>query len=202
MNYKTIIEHCWRVYDEDFPNNGVLKIDSKDDLQWGFRFDDSTNELYIAFRGSDNRDNWSRNFKLVPTYISRLGFAHRGFMGAWKSIEPYISPIIDHAKDNNFRIVFCGHSLGGAIAQIGCEVISRTYPNCRVVTIGSPKVFGRFSRVKARHFRLVIDDDPVPKLMGLFYKHYEWALLERTTEGIISPSDHTCKHYLEVFNDL
>jgi len=203
MNFSKIIEYCSAVYDdEDFQNNGILKIDTKDELQWGFRFSSETNELYIAFRGSYNADNWLANINIFPTWLSGVGGVHRGFMGASQSIIPFLDPIISHAKDHKFRIVFCGHSLGGAIAQIIGEIISKSYPNVRIVSIGSPKVFTRFAKVRAKHFRLIIDDDPIPKLMGFLFKHYEYALLERTTEGVISIADHSCKHYREVFKDV
>lgn len=84
----------------------------------------------IAFRGSDSKLDWARNFLAFP-----LSGKHAGFLAsatkAWARV-PSEGPI-----------VLTGHSAGGAIAKlIAAFFVGVGKAPVKVTTFGAPKVFG------------------------------------------------------------
>ena len=131
-----------------------------------------TNALIVSFRGtSSNKDiltdlRVSREKLPLANMSSQLWpLVHFGFKEQFFSINPHLEKKIK-AHDT---IIFCGHSLGGALATIGSLYYAFQYPNKNIacVTFGSPRVgdgafVSYFNQRITNTLRYVNDNDPVP----------------------------------------
>lgn len=125
--------------------------------------------VIFAFRGTQVTSGWSWadildniRMKLVPTGLNNLIRLHSGYQSYFRHLEPAIQKVIKENPDK--RIIFTGHSLGGAVASvagffIGCFA---------VYTFGAPKsgdaAFKRFwKRSNSSLFRVVHALDIAPK---------------------------------------
>ena len=83
------------------------------------------NTLYLYFQGSNGAMDWKNNldFPIKPYKRMDRGIwlVHRGFLRVWKSVEPYISPLID--DESIKEITIAGYSHGGALAVLCHEYI-------------------------------------------------------------------------------
>lgn len=128
--------------------------------------------LVVAFRGTSSKKDvltdlsvTREKLPLANTPFPLLPLVHSGFMSQFFSINSHIEGVV--AEHNN--IVFCGHSLGGALATIGSLYYSFQYPekNISCVTFGSPRVgdntfVSYFNERIPNTLRYVNDNDPVP----------------------------------------
>lgn len=153
----------------------------------------STNNIFVCFRGThgqfhtNNSDfirNWGHNLNSAsethPLYQdSKL---HQGFFKAFTEIEkPCINDvkkvIASHCDRNNpLKLIFCGHSLGGALAQICASLFLKIVELVGVqgylITFGSPRVGDKafaekMMSSKLNIFRVRNFNDPVTYVPGL-----------------------------------
>lgn len=98
---------------------------------------------------------------------------HKGFLGAYKSIESELNQLLNINK----ATYFAGHSLGGALAILAYFSLDKIRSK-KCVTFGSPRVFSkevakRFINLSGNITRYEAKGDPVPYLppylMG--YRH-------------------------------
>lgn len=97
---------------------------------------------FFIFRGTQYLADWLTNMN-VSTSSSSLGMpVHDGFNKTFKSIEPQLINYMGQLDSHNIHTVNCiGHSLGGAIATICGEWITKTYGrSTKIYTFGSPRV--------------------------------------------------------------
>ena len=90
----------------------------------------------IVFRGTQQAGDWAFNLFPMPVpYAGRL--CHGGFVAShasvWGKIEPYI--------DYNKRTLICGHSLGGALAELTAAKLNGKHDNLNLITFGKPNTF-------------------------------------------------------------
>lgn len=130
------------------------------------------NDLYVVFQGSESTVDWINNaiFELVPN-TSGQGHYHRGFMHActlsFKDIGAQI--LNEVSKNPNINIIITGHSLGGAMAMLYCQLLKEANPQLSVtslVTFGQPRCgnldfIKSFDTLKIPYFRFVNDGDYV-----------------------------------------
>jgi predicted lipase len=104
-----------------------------------------TDVLVIAFRGTSSREDVFTDLsiarkKMPLTHVSEKWWPqiHSGFSDQFFSVNKYL----DESVKENDSIIFCGHSLGGALATIGSLYYSFQYPEKTIacVTFGSPRV--------------------------------------------------------------
>jgi len=162
------------------------------------------NHLAIAFRGSSSWQDWIHNFnaKRVPpptTFRQYDCQLHKGFYGLANNLFPSINEHIwrfvearptsrgrsGRQRNQDINITLCGHSLGGALAQLfsvcrnehhyGSSLIRATY------TFGAPRI-GKgeaFRLITRPHYRLIVRGDPVPQTPPLFTDDFEASFLDR-----------------------
>lgn len=190
--------------------------DGIDTQGYGFLFEDAA---FIVMRGSESATDWAgnqndkitgekpdtrwwpsaQNAEAVRVHVpgQHLGFA-RGWRAVRKQIEAWIDDLPPTVDGKPRRFVFSGHSLGGALAQIGAFDF-KTIENrdvVAVVSFGAPLVGnGQFSKkyeavLGGRTVRLESDGDIVPQIMGRWYYRIHWRArdwIERRIYGRISP---------------
>ena len=90
----------------------------------------------IVFRGTQQVGDWAFNLFPVPLpYAGRL--CHGGFVAAHKSVWSEIEEHIDYKK----RTLICGHSLGGALAELSAAKLNGKHDNLSLITFGKPNTF-------------------------------------------------------------
>ncbi|RYP68134.1 hypothetical protein DL771_006876 [Monosporascus sp. 5C6A] len=152
------------------------------DIQ-GFISVDDTNELIVAsFGGSISIRNWIADlvFIQVPCDLVKNCALHAGFATAWAEIDDKVLAGIKAAKAANpsYKIIFTGHSLGGAVATIGAGYIRDKGYDIDIYSYGSPRP-GNNAFVKhvteqaGLEYRITHLSDPVPRLPPILlnYRH-------------------------------
>lgn len=135
----------------------------------------TTTDLIVAFRGTADIRNWLTDFDFpkLPLYWA-AGKVHRGFNDALDSIAEKLDEAINPVDP--CRLWVTGHSLGGALAMLFALrlMVRRRMKVAGVYTFGQPRVgnlafsLGYNAILKERTFRVVHDDDIVPRLPWLF----------------------------------
>lgn len=158
------------------------------------------NTLYIYFESSNGELDWLNNFYFPakPYNVeNKIWLAHRGFVGVFKSIEPYIAtPVSDLTLE---KIVIVGYSHGGALAVLCHEYVWYNRPDLRHAlegyAFGAPRViWGQIPSSTASRWQALtiirnIDDIVThlpPKIFG--YTHVG-TILEIGKKGKYSKID-------------
>lgn len=151
-------------------------------------------DIYISFRGTESADDILSDLNVIKTkfrsnqqYTTKIQERiHRGFSEQYFSIRDNMFIELDNILHNNIveRLIFTGHSMGGAIATIAILDYALNYPNqiniLHCITFGCPRVgnwyfCNLFSKTIAMNnvIRFANKIDPVtfvPPLLFLF-KH-------------------------------
>ena len=139
--------------------------------------------IVIAFRGSSTPEEWLGNTLVNQIDLELLSGhkapVHSGFYKVFESIESLIQTWVNYANDAGKKIIFTGHSLGGALAILSGLVFSANV--FEVVSFAAPRVGGAaFARIAqqlaVQHTRIAIEDDLVTKLpietVFFSYEHF------------------------------
>jgi hypothetical protein len=128
--------------------------------------------LVVAFRGTSSREDVLTDLSITRRELPLSGLSepefplvHSGFHEQFFSVNKEIEKDIEE----NDEVIFCGHSLGGALATIGSLYYSFLYPDKDIscVTFGSPRVGDNrfvelFDERISNSLRYVNDNDPIP----------------------------------------
>ena len=151
--------------------------------------------LYLLFQASHGCTDWENNldFPAIPYRdMPDRWMCHRGFLKAWKGVEPYIAKVL--AETAAQRITVAGYSHGGALAMLCHEYIWFAHPRFRDILTGvgygAPRVLFRipgtlWPKERWATFTVVRNlDDIVTHLppYWLFYRHVG-TLLEIGEKG-------------------
>ena len=131
----------------------------------------------VVCRGTEARE-WGdiqADANALAAVAETVGRVHRGFKAEVDEIWPYLEKELE---TNTKPLWFCGHSLGGAMANIcaGRCMLSyiRSEPE-ELYTFGSPRVGCRryVNHVKLKHYRWVNNNDVVTRIPPpwLGYRH-------------------------------
>lgn len=103
------------------------------------------NDVVIAFRGTEsNLSDWWTDLKgeLVANSFGK-GRLHKGFKTAADSVYQHVVRYIKNVATDKSRLFVCGHSLGGALAQLTASRLAAdsSLPPLRgVFTYGAPRL--------------------------------------------------------------
>ena len=131
----------------------------------------------VVCRGTEARE-WEdikADANALAAVAETVGKVHRGFKAEVDEIWPYIEKELE---PNTKPLWFCGHSLGGAMANICAGRCMLSYIKSEpeeLYTYGSPRIGCRryVSHVKLNHFRWVNNNDIVTRMPPpwLGYRH-------------------------------
>ena len=125
----------WSIKAYNEKNKDTIKIESALTSTTVFIAKRKTIDI-IVFRGTQQVGDWAFNLFPAPVpYASRL--CHGGFVAAHASVWGEIEEHIDYSK----RTLICGHSLGGALAELTAAKLNGKHENLSLVTFGKPNVF-------------------------------------------------------------
>lgn len=129
-----------------------------------YAFERRGNTLFIYLQWSNGHTDWKNNFDFPAKPYRRMGrtvwLAHRGFSRVWKSVEPYLSHLIDDATLDG--IVTVGYSHGAALAVFCHEYAWYHRPDLRNALegygFGCPRVLWGFpsSAILSRWDRFLV----------------------------------------------
>lgn len=156
---------------------------------WGNEF--GGNDIYVFFTGSESSKDWQNNVDIRGSQVpDTWGCAsakplrtHMGYMQAFSSIaDPVLAALQSKLATTPtvHRVVFCGHSMGGAIATLAALYVACKMPSVRpnvcCVTFGSPQVgdgnfVAFFNDTVPVCVRVVNPMDPVPRLLNAQFVH-------------------------------
>ncbi|KAI9228540.1 MAG: Alpha/Beta hydrolase protein [Piptocephalis tieghemiana] len=183
--------------------------------------------LVIAFRGSVRPLNWANNLMLKQVVTQIPGASprvrvHAGFWRTWRSVRSEILISLDRALSSrppNTPILVCGHSLGGALAQLCAADLKATLGgseglvDIRTWTIGQPRVGNRrwsehYASLDLPTTRIVHSKDLFPHLgpknMGWRHAGDEWWVRHKGTRILrcTGPAGYECKEASNSFSGL
>ncbi len=123
---------------------------------------------YVVFRGTQQPQDWLFNLSALPYRYNRR-WAHAGFVAAHKSVWKRIRRLLDPKK----RTVFCGHSLGAALAELSAHCC-QDFTDLSLVCFGKPNVFLARSKQRMTHLQVQISfvsgSDVVTRIPKLCYR--------------------------------
>ena len=160
----TACRYANKAYDDEIPNS--IKIESKLTSTTAYVVKRKSIDI-ICFRGTASLQDWLFNFSALPVpYAGRL--CHGGFVAAhmsvWRKIKKHIHP--------KKRTLICGHSLGGALAELSAAKLNGKHPNLNLATFGKPNTFFKgFKRPMKldKQISMVCGSDMVAQIPKLCY---------------------------------
>ena len=136
--------------------------------------DDKTGKmtLYVCYRDTRSLEDvlTDLNMDFSPFIIKgkQYGRVHSGFREIWKNVN-FLSDVKSFLKSHpSSRVVFTGHSMGGAIAHLASmEVAVLTDHTPLMYSFASPRVFDKFGKSefikRVKHIRFKNGDDIIPE---------------------------------------
>ncbi|AUF82676.1 class 3 lipase [Tetraselmis virus 1] len=172
-----------------------------------FKFFPDTNTIYIGFSGTVTSigqdvltdlniiDETSKvKFRDTPATV------HKGFNELYNQVHPSVVSILEEYKPT--RVVFCGHSLGGALATLAAAITAVENPDTVVdcYTFGSPQVgdqlfVNTFNENVATSVRVVNPYDLVPYSLSSQFGHVKGGYYVTTISSDIFPASHFIDAY-------
>lgn len=175
-----------------------------DEVEWAVRpFSDGA---AMAFRGTEDTEDWLDNMRVMPWRQSGVGWCHAGWLKGVNKAWPQI--LRDLYAYQGLPIYLTGHSKGGAEAAIvAARLCGLGRAPYALVTFGSPKPgfagIGRIlteHRVEIRRYVNGADGVPLTPVSRLSYRHPAPAI--HIGNGHHPISDHDMKRYIAALESL
>ncbi|KAJ2357152.1 hypothetical protein GGF43_001634 [Coemansia sp. RSA 2618] len=167
---------------------------------------DYTRIIVVAFRGSADANDWIQDsefsFDPWPAHVPG-SMVHHGFLSAYQSVAHNVTGVIARlaAQYPSYKLVFTGHSLGGAESAICAvdmlarnpQLKKRTY----IYTYGMPRVgndvwAGAVEALGVPTYRVVYENDLVPHIpfAWLGYMHCGQEVWIHHNRTVFCGKDH------------
>jgi hypothetical protein len=134
--------YCGMVYESDLSSYDDMFVEEQDDIKHIIIFNGDL--AYVIVRGTVmlNVNNWLTNASAVQAKFHGNCLAHSGYLKTTDQIYPSIWKKIKNRAEVS-RVVFAGHSLGGAIAHLlnARSLLNKEGISSTSVGFGSPMVF-------------------------------------------------------------
>ncbi len=180
-------------FDWDAPPEAIRPRDRRDRGVQAYIASGET-MLVVVFRGSSEKADWATNLqsgKRRAQIGERSVLLHAGFWLAYSQIAMSLEAAIATELDRLPRpLIFTGHSLGGALAQIAAAVSTRPEA-AACYTFGAPRVSGSWFRraLRVPHYRFVNGWDVVPVappiLLGYAHTGPSWHLKRNPPKTVL-----------------
>ena len=143
------------------------------------------NSVYVSFRGTEASSDIIADLDVRMIPLPSIGTnvrVHLGFYRQFTSIKDQIWEYL--SKYECESVVFCGHSLGAAVATIAAVAYAKEFPDKHVkcFTVGSPRVGNKhfckeFNTSVAQNYRIFNENDPVSMIpMSMRFQHVDNAV--------------------------
>lgn len=171
-------------------------------------------KIVFTFEGTENIGDWLSNLNVLPCPVARIGsVVHQGF---WNKFQKWIPTIMKYLravyKEKSFlgyttyttwakKIIFGGHSLGGAQAQLAAAYFKVCFPDVEIEVFsqGAPSPFwltkpldyitiSHPKRFKSYFYDECIfnpsRDDPVPDIL-YWLGFWHWFDFEKPARRVV-----------------
>ena len=153
----------------------------------------------LAVEGTNETTDWVTNLK----FLIKRDDCHRGFQNnANRTLAQLVLGY--EALNPERKLVFAGHSLGGATATLLADLMLPHNNNIAIVTAGSPRPGGRRLRRRLKdveHLRFVHGNDIVPGtppwLAGYVHTHPVIKLKDENDTRFDGVADHNMGDYYD-----
>ncbi|KAJ2007713.1 hypothetical protein GGI04_001421 [Coemansia thaxteri] len=170
----TVLDYTWR---------------SKSPASAGYiGHNDSTRVIVVVFRGTADTDDWVQDseFSLDPWPPQIPGsMVHHGFLTAYQSVSGKVTKMVINLARRypDYKLVFTGHSLGGAETVMCAVDVLQQVPELKkrvhIYTYGMPRIGNDawadgIDKMELPVYRVVYENDLVPHIpfQWLGYKHF------------------------------
>ena len=197
-------EYCDEAYRKATEENKLYEIRNN---EFSYHVKQDSGVTILIFRGTDNTKNFWTDIDARPTHDLGLDvYFHRGF----KDAATWLIEDIKRDYKLEKTVYLTGHSLGGAIAQIIGLWLDQEGHNVQIYTFGSPKVSTTFFGNEPPHYRMVLDNDPVPYMPPFPFLQSGIAINASTLDweeggernrkpfSQIDGRDHSIREYLNI----
>ena len=165
------------------------KLKNNEDTQAYVWWNAEARKMYVFFRGTDCKRDILANLDARTWRIKQHGVSvHRGFQEQFLAVKDNVTAFLEKHTGRFDHVVFCGHSLGGALATIASAHFAHILGHEIKVschTFGAPRVGnGAFSKhvnkliAKEENWRVYHERDPVCLVpMSFRFCHVENTVL-------------------------
>jgi pimeloyl-ACP methyl ester carboxylesterase len=176
-NEETLLGPLWRLYDASTDTRaGVSRILTSR----------GKTDVYVYFAGTSSFENWKTNANILGDNVPAdwgcmspvVMSTHKGYTKAFTAVAPKMLSALEaelSTSSADGRIIFCGHSMGGALATMAALYTACKLPRYQnqiaVVTFGAPQVgdsnfVAFFNKFVPTCVRVCNPMDPVPRLLN------------------------------------
>lgn len=165
----------------------------------GFLAADTTNNLLVlSFRGSRTIENWVDNIQIIRKDVPDICAdceVHGGWWGAWQEVADVLTEKVDDAVSQypDYKLVFTGHSLGGALATIAAMVLRDAGHTIDLYTYGCPRVgneaLAEYIEDQGTLYRVTHTNDIVPTVPWLYTQSFPEYWITSGNDATVTATD-------------